>query len=137
MATLSIAIVTFRPDITLLSRCLKSLHVASDFARQTEELSDISLVLVDNSTDPQVRDKLNELLNGTTNRPLDTAQILATQSNLGYGGAHNLAITDTHAEYHLVLNPDVLLEEDTLHNALLFMDENSKHFLCINLIQGQ
>jgi len=124
MTTLSIAIVTYLPDIALLSRCLKSLHAASDFARQTEELSSTSLLLVDNSTDPQVRNTLNELLEVTINRPWDTAQVLATQSNLGYGGAHNLAITDTHAEYHLVLNPDVLLEDDALHNALQFMEQH-------------
>ena len=64
MATLSIAIVTYLPDIALLSRCLKSLHAASDFAMQTGELSGFSLVLVDNSTNPQTHDKLNELLNG-------------------------------------------------------------------------
>ena len=124
MATLSIAIVTYLPDIRLLSRCLVSLQRASDFARQTQELSGNSLVLVDNSTDPKVRNQLNELLNGATNPPWDTVQVLATQSNLGYGRAHNLAIKDTHAEYHLILNPDVLLEEDALHNALQFMEQH-------------
>ena len=124
MATLSIAIVTYRPDIELLARCLKSLHTASEFARRKERLSGISLVLVDNSSNPQIRDKLSELLNTTTNPPWDKAQVLATPSNLGYGGAHNLAITKTHAEYHLVLNPDVLLEDDALHNALQFMENH-------------
>ena len=124
MATLSIAIVTYLPDIALLSRCLKSLHAASDFAMRTGELSGISLVLVDNSTNPQTHDKLNELLNGTMNRPWDAAQVLATQCNLGYGQAHNLAIKNTLTEYHLVLNPDVLLEEEALHNALQFMEQH-------------
>ena len=69
MATLSIAIVTYRSDIELLARCLESLPTASDFARRKERLPGISLVLVDNSTNPQIRDKLSELLNTTTNPP--------------------------------------------------------------------
>jgi len=124
VATLSIAIVTFRPDIELLARCLESLHTAAEFARRKERLSGISLVLVDNSANLQIRDKLSELLNTTTNLPWIKAQVLATPSNLGYGRAHNLAITHTHAEYHLVLNPDVLLEEDALQNALQFMEQH-------------
>ena len=124
MATLSIAIVTYRPDIELLARCLESLHTASEFARRKECLSGISLVLLDNSTNPQICDRLSELLYTTTNPPWETAQVLATPGNLGYGRAHNLAITNTHAKYHLVLNPDVLLEEDAIHNALQFMEQH-------------
>ena len=76
----------------MLAQCLESIHTAYGFARRKECLSSISVVLVDNSTNPQTQDKLSELLNTTTNPPWDKAQVLATPSNLGYGMAHNLAI---------------------------------------------
>jgi len=122
VTTLAIAIVTYRPDLGLLARCLDSLSAASRLARKTEQLSGASLILIDNSNDPVIFKHLNELLEDTKSPSWETPRVLATESNLGYGRAHNLAIAETSADYHLVLNPDVILEVDALQQALQFME---------------
>jgi GT2 family glycosyltransferase len=124
VATLSIAIVTYQPEIRQLTLCLKGLHAASGYARETELLSAMNLNLVDNSTDPKIRDKLRELLHDIWNSPSDTTTVITPLKNLGYGVANNLAIKETRSDYHLVLNPDVLLEEDAIYNALRFMEQH-------------
>jgi GT2 family glycosyltransferase len=122
VANLSIAIVTYQPDISMLSRCLQSLRIASDFAVQSAQLSDVELMIIDNSTDPMIQNKLQELVHATWNRPQNKANLLITETNLGYGKAHNLAISQLGSDYHLVLNPDVLLDKESLGNSLRFMN---------------
>ena len=129
MATLSIAIVTYRPDKALLTRCLRSLHAAANYAMQKQHLPEIDLKLIDNSTNPQICGNLQGLLHGIWDRPADHIQVVATKKNFGYGLAHNLALAETNTDYHLVLNPDVLLDESTLDNALRFMEQHTEDAL--------
>ncbi|MDR1585731.1 MAG: glycosyltransferase family 2 protein [Prevotellaceae bacterium] len=47
--------------------------------------------------------------------------------NLGYGAAHNIALRETidsGVEYHLVLNPDIVLQSDVLGKIEHFMNAN-------------
>lgn len=48
------------------------------------------------------------------------------KENVGFACANNQAIRQAKGEYVLLLNPDTLLPEDTLENALLFMDAHSR-----------
>ncbi|MEN4889470.1 glycosyltransferase [Erwinia billingiae] len=47
-------------------------------------------------------------------------QVIITGANIGYGKAHNLTLTEN-ADYHLILNPDIILSEYSLVNAIEFM----------------
>jgi len=38
--------------------------------------------------------------------------------NIGYGGGHNLVMRQLASDFHLILNPDITLEEDALLRAL-------------------
>jgi GT2 family glycosyltransferase len=69
-----------------------------------------------------IQAELQKLVHETWNRPLNTANILISEINLGYGRAHNLAIRQIFSDYHLVLNPDVILDKASLGNALQFMN---------------
>ena len=40
------------------------------------------------------------------------------QGNVGYGRGHNIPINELNSDYHLILNPDVVIKENALHNAL-------------------
>ena len=51
-------------------------------------------------------------------------EIIEPGGNIGFGSGHNLAIFNFQSDYHLVLNPDVLVAEDALRHALLFMEDN-------------
>ena len=121
MATLSIAIVTYRPDTVLLSRCLWSLGVAIEHATQAKLLSDVELIIIDNSSDSKIYEELRIITYNNMNVSREKIQVQTTQANLGYGKAHNLAIRQVATDYHLVLNPDVILNKASLGNAIHFM----------------
>lgn len=67
------------------------------------------------------------------NSPADTGSMLPTDSrvsyqhadrNLGYGTGHNIALRETKAPYHLVLNSDILLQASDVETMLQHMETN-------------
>ena len=50
------------------------------------------------------------------------AILIANQENAGFSKANNQAIRMAKGEYILLLNPDTVMEEDTLYKCLLFME---------------
>ena len=51
---------------------------------------------------------------------------LPQDRNLGFGRAHNIGISHAKGEYILILNPDTLVQEDTLRKMIDFMEEHPK-----------
>ncbi|MBP5776073.1 MAG: glycosyltransferase family 2 protein [Prevotella sp.] len=49
-------------------------------------------------------------------------RLIESPENVGFARANNLAIRQSEAEYVLLLNPDTVVEEDTLRQSLAFMD---------------
>ena len=49
-------------------------------------------------------------------------RLIESPENVGFARANNIAIRQSEAEYVLLLNPDTVVEEDTLRQALAFMD---------------
>lgn len=70
------------------------------------------------------------------NSPNDSLRQLATSPdieyifmgrNLGYGSAHNVALQksiENGIPYHIIINPDILVEEQTLASLHAFMEDN-------------
>lgn len=79
--------------------------------------NEIKLYLIDNSPTPI----LNE------NLPSDI-RIVYTHpgKNLGYGRGHNLALHESMlwADYHLVLNPDILVQTENLSKMLTYLEQH-------------
>ncbi|MBD8115702.1 MULTISPECIES: glycosyltransferase family 2 protein [Pantoea] len=50
-------------------------------------------------------------------------EIIISGENLGYGRGHNVTFSEDY-DYHLILNPDVIFTDDSLSNALVFMEKN-------------
>lgn len=50
--------------------------------------------------------------------------LIANSINVGFGRANNQAIRKARGQYLLILNPDTLLEEDTLRTLVSFMDNH-------------
>jgi GT2 family glycosyltransferase len=44
--------------------------------------------------------------------------------NIGYGAGHNLAILRAGSDYHLVLNPDVIIAREALVEGLAYLDSH-------------
>ncbi|MBA8878828.1 glycosyltransferase family 2 protein [Phyllobacterium myrsinacearum] len=108
---LTIGIVIFKPDRTMLAKTLQSLQ------RAVNEVTPLraKLYIIDNSPEPS-DDGLKELL---PDLPL---QVIAGHGNVGFGAANNMVLGMA-GKFHLVLNPDVEMEPDALKQALAFMTD--------------
>lgn len=63
--------------------------------------------------------------------------LLANQENVGFAKANNQAIRQAHGNYILLLNPDTVLEEDTLDKCFLFMEAHPQAgALGVHMIDG-
>ncbi len=114
---ISVSIVVFRPDLNVLRVCLNDLNQA---AGQLGNKLPIALYLIDNGHTAEWQTTIKEFLAELELQHIDTLYI-ARPDNPGYGAGNNVAIFDTAASYHLVLNPDVFMEADCLKQALGYL----------------
>ena len=116
--SLSISIVTYNSDPALLSECLNSLTQAIDFAIKQGCLSHVELFLIDNaSAQPP------ELTEMPSSIPVSC---ISNANNLGFGRAHNLAIAQTTATWHMILNPDAIIETNYLANGIDYLQQQQQ-----------
>ena len=103
---LSIVIVSYNVR-TYLERCLQSVQKAL-------EGIDGEVFVVDNHSD----DDSVAVLRAS----YPWVRLIENPENMGFACANNIAIRQSEAEYVLLLNPDTVVEEDTLRHSLAFMD---------------
>jgi len=113
-ASLQVSIVTYRPDMRLLDRCLRKLLLAVEAARADGVVRTVAIALVDNSANRVVAGSVIRLALARFKDANVQQAFLHGHANIGYGAAHNLVLHGSGADYHLVLNPDVELEPDAL-----------------------
>ena len=89
-----------------------TLHSVIDSLRHIEG----EIFVVDNASD----DGSVEMLRARF--PMIT--VIANNENLGFAKANNQALQRSRGKYFLILNPDTLLQEDTITTMLRFLDEN-------------
>ena len=53
-------------------------------------------------------------------------RVVKGHGNVGYGAGQNRALETVSSDYHLILNPDVFLEEDALLEGLRYLDEHAE-----------
>jgi LmbE family N-acetylglucosaminyl deacetylase/GT2 family glycosyltransferase len=116
---LAISMVTYAPDLTVLAMVMDRLGQALAHAQHRNLLGAVQLTLVDNGPGASWRKPLQNLLEAAA-LPA-TVELLSGQGNVGYGAGHNLAFHRGGGAVHLILNPDVLLEEDALSEGLAFL----------------
>ncbi len=123
-SSLTVSIVTYRPDAALLERCLAKLALAIGAARGGRVLTQVAVALIDNSEDQNIADKGVRLARQHFADSGVQLHFLHGHANVGYGIAHNLMLNGTGGDYQLVLNPDVELAGDALANAIRWLDAN-------------
>lgn len=65
-------------------------------------------------------------------------KLIVNQDNQGFSKANNQAILEATGQYVLLLNPDTVVEEDTFHKCIQYMDQNEKiGGLGIKMIDGK
>jgi GT2 family glycosyltransferase len=123
-SSLTVSVVTYRPDVPLLERCLATLAVAIAAARRDGAVDKVMVALIDNSEDPAIAQTVSRL--GQIHFPAPGVDVtcLHGHANVGYGAGHNLVLHGTGADYQLVQNPDVELASDALANAVRWLDEH-------------
>ena len=117
---ISVSIVTYAPNLDVLRKALSSLSAAIGYARARSALGESVVWIEDNGPGLIWKTRLEELL--AKELTSCTASVISGHGNIGYGRGNNLAIQRCAQDYHLVLNPDVVLEEAALFEALAFME---------------
>jgi len=119
MSDLSVFIVTYNSG-PLLRACLDSLRA--------QTLLDFETIVVDNaSRDDTV---------GIVRSEYPEVHLLANPTNLGFGNANNLALTQAKGHYIVLLNPDAVLPPDTLERSVKHMEANADVGMAGGLLQG-
>ena len=112
---LSIIIVNYNTK-DFLKKCLESLY--SSIAGSSLL---VEIIIVDNgSTDGSL-----QFINSLKEKDLNL-KIIDNKSNLGFAKANNLAIKKSSGRYVLFLNPDTIVQKETLKTMVKFMDKNQK-----------
>ncbi len=106
---LSVVIVSYQVK-DLLHQCLCSVERAIDGI-------DADILVVDNASTDGTVDMVKQW------HP--SVKLIASQENLGFGKANNLAVSQSDSEHILFLNPDTVLPEDNLTEALAVMDADT------------
>ncbi|MGH8501286.1 MAG: glycosyltransferase [Gammaproteobacteria bacterium] len=93
-------------------------------ARDKNAVGVANLFIVDNGPALGSARELSTLMEASCAYPDVVWQVITGHGNVGYGQGHNMAIAQSTADYHLILNPDVLVAEDAIVNAVEFMVQN-------------
>jgi len=126
LISFSASVVCYNSPSHDLTKLFTSLFNSIEKLRHSFELSTIPIYLIDNSDENSLETaSLN--LDEERIRFLDVElELLQGHGNIGYGSAHNLAISKLNSRFHLLLNPDVVLEKEALIIGISFLLENSK-----------
>ena len=81
----------------------------------TAEIIQKKIYIVDNSTEENGLAVLAE--------QLEEVEYRRPEENLGFGAGHNYVLSELDSKYHAIVNPDIVLKEDSLSILMGFMEE--------------
>ena len=58
-------------------------------------------------------------------------EYIDTKKNLGFGKGHNMVLSKINSKYHAIVNPDVIVTEDSFSKLIEYMEENPSCGMCI------
>ena len=103
---LSIVIVTLKSE-KVIHQCIKSLN------------QNIPIIVVEHSENKKLKEELE--------KKYSNLKCILAKSNLGMGSGNNIGIKAATTDYVLILNPDVLLENNTIEELFL-ASQNIENF---------
>ena len=95
---ITIVIVSFKSE-DILHRCIKSID------------KKYPIIVVENSIDKKLKLELEQ--------KYQNVNCILPKENLGYGGGNNLGLSKVKTNYTLILNPDVILMENSIENFFI------------------
>ena len=110
-------------DITVVITSFKSSQIIKNCLNSID--SDYKIILVENSDDLDFKKKIEqEFVN---------VECILTGENLGYGKANNIGLKKVTSKYALILNPDTILQSDTIQKIFLKQQNEVPKFLLLSL----
>lgn len=122
---LSASVVTYASDLTLLGEMLDSLRRSVDAAGEHLALETEVFVVI-NDEDPEAVELVRAVVakQQAQASPAYLLSIIEGHGNVGYGPGQNRAIALSKAEFHLLLNPDIVMEHGAVLECLRFIGAN-------------
>ena len=119
--TLSIIIVNYNVKY-FLEQCLKSVELS------TKKIKNEVFIVDNNSQDGSIE---------MVKKKFPKYLLIQNKKNVGFSKANNQAIKKAKGKYILLLNPDTILEEDTLKKCINFINNHKKTgSLGVKMIDG-
>ncbi|MBM3071000.1 glycosyltransferase family 2 protein [Lelliottia sp. RWM.1] len=118
VAKLTISLVVYKPDLNQLNDTLTSLATSLDYAG-----SSYHIYIIDNTPQGVESGISTEYISRYFK--YDEVTYSRNEKNVGFGGAHNQAL-DVQSDFHLIINPDLIISRDAISNAMLFMSSNER-----------
>ena len=114
-----------------------ALQTAGLFAKRDLSLR-LECTIVDNSDDAQEHERISLwIVNFQTAMPDWTLHLVRAPGNIGYGAGNNIVIALAQSDYHIVINPDLFVESDTLSESIRFMVANTNVGLLTPAVFGE
>ena len=98
-----------RQNLTIVIVTLKSENIIDQCLETIDKK--IPIIVVENSNNQKFKNKLES--------KYQNLKCILAESNLGMGAGNNIGIKEAKTEFILILNPDVLLEKNTLDELFL------------------
>jgi len=112
---LTIIIVTIKSD-KIIDQCIKSINK-----------KDIPIIVVENSDDIKFKSYIEARYKNV--------KCILSNKNLGMGSGNNIGIKAANTDYVFIINPDVVLESDTI-NELMFASKTLSDFSILSPISS-
>ena len=119
--SLSLSVVCYHTNPFELQQLISSVFVAITHAKQHWRFGRLHFAVIDNSERNGLDDRVLAGLKVTADSLDVELALIRGHGNVGYGRGHNLAIADAKSDFHLLLNPDVVLDSECLSEGLSFL----------------
>ena len=94
---LTVIIVSFKSD-HVIDRCIKSID------------NTIEIIVVDNSNNSEFKNEIE--------KKYKNVRCILSKKNLGMGAGNNLGIKNVNNDFALILNPDVVLDDNSINEII-------------------
>ena len=114
-------------DITVVITSFKSGQIIKNCLNSIDR--DCKVILVENSGDLDFKKKIEQ--------EFANVECILTGKNLGYGKANNIGLKKVTSKYALILNPDTILQSDTIKNFFESTKRVSKFAIIAPFVQEE
>ena len=102
-----------RQNLSVIIVSYKSEHVIENCINSID--STIEIIVIDNSNNDKLKQKIET--------KYKNVKCILSKENLGMGAGNNLGIKNVNKDFVLILNPDVVLEKDSMNEIFLASNE--------------